>query len=76
MEAAGEEEDSKGVATTRSAADGIYVISPVAAGEYRLRLSPSQAQRLDLKATPARSLTVTGERAVLDGMDFKLTVPE
>lgn len=70
--------DARGeiVAETRSAADGVYVISNVAAGDYVLRISPAQAQRLRLDATPARSMKVTGESYLIEQQDFELSVAE
>jgi hypothetical protein len=67
--------DSKGkvIGETRSAADGLYVMPNVAPGLYELRISPSQLQRLNLKASTPHRIRVTGDAALFTSSDFLLT---
>lgn len=58
------------VAGTTSSWDGFYIISGVVAGDYWLRVSPQQLQRLGLTDTGTRMLTVGGDGDFISGMDL------
>lgn len=54
--------------------DGFYIIPGVVAGDYLLRVSPEQLQRLGLTDTGTRMITVSGDGTFISGMDL-LVVP-
>jgi hypothetical protein len=58
------------VGKTTSGWDGFYIIPQVAAGEYRLRISPQQLRRLGLTDTGMHMLTVSGDGSFISGVDF------
>ena len=64
------DEQHEVVAETTSSWDGFYIIPGVVAGEYWLRVSPEQLQRLNLTDTGMRSLTVTGDGTFVSGIDM------
>lgn len=63
------------VAETVSSWDGFYIIPGVIAGEYWLRVSPEQLQRLGLKDTGTRVLTVSGDGSFVNGIDLLVAAP-
>lgn len=64
------DEQHQVVAETTSSWDGFYIISGVIAGDYWLRVSPEQLQRLELTDTGMRSLTVLGDGTFVSGIDM------
>jgi hypothetical protein len=59
------------VAEATSSWDGFYIVTGVVAGDYRLRISPQQLQRLGLTdTTGSRQLSVSGDDAFISGMDM------
>jgi hypothetical protein len=60
------------VQTQRTAYDGFYVMTAVPGGEYLLRVSPPQAERLGL-APLSRPLSVPADGGFVDGADLTLT---
>lgn len=59
------------VAEATSSWDGFYIVSGVVAGDYQLRISPQQLQRLGLMdTTGSRKLSVSGDGAFISGMDM------
>ncbi|PXX98333.1 hypothetical protein CR157_08435 [Halomonas sp. LBP4] len=60
------------VARTTSSWDGFYIVPGVIAGDYRLRLSPQQLQRLGLTDTGTRELTVSGDGSFISGVDLRV----
>lgn len=63
------------VARTTSSWDGFYIIPKVFAGEYWLQISPAQLQRLGLKGTGIRVLTVAGDGEFINGVDLLVVGP-
>lgn len=61
------------VGETTSSWDGFYIVSQVVAGEYWLRVSPKQLQRLGLTSSGMRKLAVSGEGSFISGVDFVIT---
>jgi hypothetical protein len=61
------------VGETTSGWDGFYIVPQVVAGEYWLRISPQQLQRLGLADTGGRKITVSGDGSFISGMDFMIT---
>lgn len=61
------------VAHASSSWDGFYIITGVVAGEYWLRVSPAQLQRLGLNDTGTRVLIVVGDGEFINGMDLLIT---
>lgn len=66
--------DAKGrvINRTRSAYDGFYVMSKVPVGEYTLRVSPDQTERLGLVATKTKIVTITADNLFINAEDFVL----
>lgn len=62
----------KVVAETTSGWDGFYIVPQVVAGEYWLRISPQQLQRLGLTDTGTHILTVSGDGSFISGVDFTI----
>ncbi|SDM97733.1 hypothetical protein SAMN04487951_101334 [Vreelandella arcis] len=60
------------VARTTSSWDGFYIVPGVIAGEYQLRISPQQLQRLSLSDSGRRELTVSGDGDFISGIDLKV----
>jgi hypothetical protein len=60
----------KVVGETTSGWDGFYIVPQVVAGEYSLRISPQQLQRLGLTDTSVHMLTVSGDGSFISGVDF------
>ena len=58
------------VGETTSSWDGFYIVPQVVAGEYWLRISPQQLQRLGLTGTGGHKITVSGDGSFISGMDF------
>ncbi|MBD3896939.1 hypothetical protein IEI94_13870 [Halomonas sp. ML-15] len=58
------------VGQATSSWDGFYIISGVAAGDYGLRISPQQLQRLNLADAGTRELSVSGDGAFISGIDL------
>ena len=64
------------VKTARSAYDGFFDIPGLPPGVYRLRVSPTQMERLGLVAPEARAFTVAPSGSILDGLDLVIVDPE
>ncbi|HSO47295.1 MAG TPA: LysM peptidoglycan-binding domain-containing protein, partial [Rhizobiaceae bacterium] len=60
------------VGEAKSASDGFYIVPSVPAGNYRLRVSPKQLERLNLTDTGTRIITVSPDGTFLNGVDFYL----
>jgi hypothetical protein len=60
----------KVVTTITSAADGYYVMTGIFPGDYVLRVSPEQLQRLGLMDPGAQPITIGRDGTVLNGRDL------
>lgn len=60
------------IATTISASDGYYVLTGIPAGEYQLRVSPPQLQRLGLHDDATHPASVAADGWLVSGIDFEL----
>jgi hypothetical protein len=60
----------KVVASMSSAADGYFVITGIFPGEYFLRVSPEQLQRLGLTDTGMHMITIGRDGTVLNGRNL------
>ncbi|MCE9681499.1 hypothetical protein [Halomonas alkalisoli] len=60
------------VARTTSSWDGFYIVPGVIAGDYRLRISPQQLQRLGLSDSGTKKLTVLGDGDFISGIDLRV----
>ena len=61
------------IAQTTSSWDGFYIIPGIIAGEYWLRVSPKQLQRLGLNDTGTRVVVVVGDGEFINGIDLLVT---
>ena len=61
--------------TQRTAYDGFYTLSELPSGSCTLGLSQAEARRLGAQAPPPKALTLAPEGSMLDGVDFRITVP-
>lgn len=66
--------NSKGqvVRTTTTEYDGFYVLTNVPLGEYSVRISPMQLDKLNLKAEVIPSIKLSTDDQFKSGIDFKL----
>jgi len=60
------------VSSTRSSADGYFVLADITQGRYILRASPAQLQQLGLATPDGRELTIGGDGKIVSGADFVL----
>lgn len=60
------------VGEATSSWDGFYIVSEVLAGEYWLRISPQQLQRLGMTDSGAHRLTISGDGSFISGVDFMI----
>lgn len=61
------------VGSTRTGADGYYIMAAVPPGRYHLRVSPTQLARLKLMAPPAHAIHIDQQANFVNGKDFELT---
>lgn len=66
-------EDGEIVKSGRSSYDGFYLLDQIIPGEYTLRISPQQLQRLNLQVDAEIDLSLNGNGDIKTGMDFQLT---
>ncbi|MDQ3270009.1 MAG: carboxypeptidase-like regulatory domain-containing protein [Pseudomonadota bacterium] len=60
------------IATGISESDGYYVLSGIPVGEYQVRVSPSQAQRLDLRVGASRPVSIEPDGWLVSGIDIEV----
>ena len=60
------------IGSTRSASDGFYVLPGVKPGQYRLRISPAQAQKLEVTVDGEATVTMPADPDFINGIDFTL----
>jgi hypothetical protein len=65
-------EDGNVIRTGKTEYDGFYVISNVPLGQYTVRVSPQQMQKLDLKIEAEPKVNITAENQFASGIDFNL----
>jgi hypothetical protein len=58
--------------TTESAYDGFYVMANVPLGKYRLRISSSQLDKLEIRATAEETIEIKADNLFINGIDFSL----
>jgi hypothetical protein len=63
------------VARAVTASDGYYIVPAVPPGDYLLRVSPEQLQRLNLTDTGMHMITMPADGEFINGIDFLLTRP-
>ncbi|WP_404295771.1 hypothetical protein [Halomonas sp.] len=61
------------VARATSSWDGFYIVPGVIAGDYRLRISPEQLQRLNLSDSGAIELSVSGDGTFISGVNMTVS---
>ncbi|WP_151442736.1 hypothetical protein [Halomonas lysinitropha] len=61
------------VARTTSSWDGFYIVPGVITGDYRLRISPEQLQRLNLSDSGSIELSVSGDGAFISGINMTVS---
>lgn len=63
-------ESGEQIRAQRSAYDGYFEFRNLFPGDYRLRVTPREAQRLKLKATPERRIHVDLQKNLFEGQDL------
>lgn len=63
------------IAQTKTASDGYYVVPTVAPGDYLLRVSREQQERLKLSDTGMHIITMSPDGKFINGVDFYLIPP-
>ena len=56
----------------RTAYDGFYTLEGIPPGNYQLRVTEAEARRFGLLAPPPRSVRITADGTVIDGLDLIL----
>lgn len=66
--------DQKGhvISTTETAYDGFYILSHIPMGDYRVRISKTQLDKLDLISPKDERITINGDEPFINGIDFIL----
>jgi hypothetical protein len=54
----------------RSAFDGFYELRDLPIGDYLLRVSPQEVERLNIQEPPVRTFHIDHEKSLFDGQDF------
>jgi Tetratricopeptide repeat len=70
------DDSGKVVGGTTTGSDGYYIVPSVLPGNYKLRISPDQLSRLDLKDPGAQPITMSPDGDFVNGVDFVLTPKE
>lgn len=65
--------EGKTAKRARTAFDGFYTLSDLPPGTYQLRVSQTELHRLGLSEPKSRTVIVTSEGTVIDGLDWVLT---
>jgi len=61
------------IKSTQTAFDGFYIISNIPTGEYRVRVSPEELQRLSVQVDKTETLEITPKNLFQNGFDFVLS---
>ena len=61
------------VASGLTESDGYYVLSGIPVGEYQVRVSPSQMQRLGLRAGTSPAVSIEPDGWLVSGVDIEVT---
>lgn len=59
--------------TTETAYDGFYVMGNVPLGQYLLRISAKQLDKLELRASTEESIEINADNLFVNGIDFTVT---
>lgn len=65
----------KVIAQTKTASDGYYIVPAVPPGDYLLRVSREQQERLKLSDTGTHIITMSSDGKFINGVDFYLIPP-
>lgn len=60
------------IASGLTESDGYYVLSGIPVGEYQVRVSPSQMQRMGLRATTSRTVSIEPDGWLVSGVDIEV----
>ena len=63
------------IAQTKTASDGYYIVPAVPPGDYLLRVSREQQERLKLSDTGTHIITISSDGKFINGVDFYLIPP-
>lgn len=63
------------IAQTKTASDGYYIVPAVPPGDYLLRISREQQERLKLTDTGMHTITMPSDGKFINGVDFYLIPP-
>jgi hypothetical protein len=62
--------EDKVAARARSASDGYFILANVTPGDYQMRISPRQLERLGLSGVGVHHLTIAPDGTILNGRDI------
>ena len=60
------------ISTTQTAYDGFYILSQIPMGEYSIRISRNQLDKLNLQSQGVEKITVNGDKPFINGINFTL----
>ena len=66
------DQNNRIIATTETAYDGFYILSKLPLGDYRVRVSAQQLNRLGLRAVTEESIKLKADEPFINGIDFNL----
>jgi hypothetical protein len=61
------------ISATQTAYDGFYILSNIPTGNYRVRVSPDDLQRLSVQVDKTEQLEITPQNLFQNGFDFVLS---
>ncbi|MDA3870389.1 MAG: carboxypeptidase-like regulatory domain-containing protein [Gammaproteobacteria bacterium] len=64
------------IATTETAYDGFYILSKLPLGDYRVRISQQQLNKLGLRTIAEEPITLKADEPFINGIDFNLEAVE
>ena len=66
------DQNNRVISTTETAYDGFYILSHIPMGEYSVRISKQQLDKLGLTTPNEERITINGDEPFINGIDFIL----
>ena len=70
------DEDGLVIQSTKTAYDGFFVLSKIPLGNYQLRISDNQIEKLGVQSVETIAITITNEEQIINGQNFVLIKAE